>query len=279
MTTTVRDSIPVFPRPSPIVWRVRPDQPWLWLAAGWRDFLRAPRASVIYGGAITAISFGIVVALDRIDRLALLFPLLAGFALVCPFLAVGLYAISRALSLGEPVNGATVVAAIRRNRDQIALMGVFLMLIHIAWVRIATLLFVLFFARIPVALSELINLLLRTPSGFAFLLVGTVIGALLAAFTFAVSVVALPMLVDSEVGVISAVATSWTAAAANRTPMALWAVIIAGATLFSFATGFLALIVVMPLLGYASWHAYCDLVTPPEPDAPVLSDPPSEESR
>jgi uncharacterized membrane protein len=243
--------------------KVRPEQPWVWLALGWRDLVSAPWASLAYGGAITAISILIVAMLDGMDRLPLLLPMLAGFALVCPWFAVGLYAISGALAAGQPITVRTIANAVRGNRDQIALMGVLLMLIHIIWIRFATLLFALFFDGFPDGLSGLVDLFLRTPGGFAFLAVGSVIGAGFAALTFAMTVVALPMLIDRDVSVVEAVRTSLAAVAANPVAMALWAAIIAGITLLSFATGFLGLVVTMPLLGYASWHAYRDLLPRP----------------
>lgn len=269
--TTTKDTIPVFPVHGPHIRRISPERPWLWLAAGWRDFLRAPRTSLLYGAGIAAVSIVLVALLENLDLLGLLLPLLAGFALVAPVLAVGLYAVSRALQSGEPIHAKAILAAVRRNQTQIGLMGVLLMMIHLAWVRLATLLFALFFATIPTGLPQILDLLLRTPTGFAFLAVGTVLGAVLATFTFAISVVSLPMLLDTDVSVVSAVATSWTAVVANKKPMALWAAIIAGGTLFGFATFFLGLIVTTPLLGYASWHAYRDLVVPPTATASAIS--------
>jgi len=255
----------------PIVHSVRPEQPWVWLALGWRDLMSAPRASFAYGGAITAVSLAIVAALDGVERLPLLLPLLAGFALVCPWFAVGLYAISRALAVGQPITLRTIATTIGGNRDQIALMGVLLMLIHIVWVRVATLLFALSFDGYPDGLAGLIDLFLRTRDGFAFLAIGTAIGAVFATTTFAMAVVALPILVDREISVIDAVNTSVAAVSANPVPMALWAAIIAGTTVLSFVTGFLGLVVTMPLLGYASWHAYRDLVSRPSPRLPLFS--------
>lgn len=233
----------------------------MWLALGWRDLMSAPRASLAYGAAITAISILIVATLNEIERLPLLLPMLAGFALVCPWFAVGLYAISRALGAGRPVSLRTIAETVRSNRDQIALMGVLLMLIHIVWVRVATLLFALSFDAYPDGLPGLIDLLLRSRDGFVFLVVGSAIGAVFAATTFAMAVVALPILVDRDISVVDAVNISVAAVAANPVAMALWAGIIAGTTVLSFVTGFLGLIVTMPLLGYASWHAYRDLVS------------------
>jgi len=247
--------------------RIAPERPWLWLADGFRDFIRAPRSSLLYGFAIALISYGLTALLGSLDRLPLLLPLLAGFALVSPFLAVGLYGISRTLEEHGTVSLATVTASLSDRSGQIALMGALFMLINIAWVRVATLLFALFFAQTPAGLSDLLDLLLRTETGFVFLAVGSVIGAVFAFGTFAISAISIPMLLDREVGIVEALATSWTAVMANPVPMGLWAVLIVLAVLLGFATFFIALIFVMPLVGYATWHAYRDLVSPYDPSA------------
>jgi len=256
------DSIADFPTAGVFIRRVAPERPWLWLAEGFRDFVRAPRASLLYGFAIALISVGVTALLSSFDRLPLLLPLLAGFALISPFLAVGLYGISRTLEDGQRVTPKTVLETFDDRYGQIALMGGLFMLIHIAWVRVATLLFALFFAQVPVGLSDLLDTLLRTEDGFVFLALGSAIGAVFASGTFALAAISLPMLLDREVGIITALGTSWTAVTMNPVPMALWAGLIALAVLLGFATFFVALIFVMPLVGYATWHAYRDLVPP-----------------
>jgi uncharacterized membrane protein len=149
----------------------------------------------------------------------------------------------------------------RRHGEQLALLGALLLLVHLFWVRVAGLLFALFFGlgAIP-ALEELPLMLLRSPSLLPVLVVGTGFGALLAAGSFAIGAVSLPMLVDRDVSFLEAVTVSIAAVLENWRPMALWAgliVLFIGLALVPF---FLGLVVALPVIGHATWHAYRDLV-------------------
>ncbi len=254
------DLVAVFPTPGPRVRRVPVDRPWLWLARGWADMLRAPLLSLGVGAAVAAIGIVLNVATVVSGAIYLTLPLTAGFFFVAPLIAVGLYEISRRLALGEAVSGWDVLLAWRRNTSQIALLGLVLMLAHLVWVRIATLLFALFFAGANPTLERLVDALIFSPVSISFLLAGTIVGLILGAIVFSISVSSIPMLVDRDVGVITAIVTSVTAVRVNLPAMALWAALIVGFTAIGLVTFYLGLIVVLPLLGHASWHAYKDLV-------------------
>jgi uncharacterized membrane protein len=254
------ESVPVFLNPSPRVRRVPVDRAWTWLALGWNDLMRAPRTSLAYGLVLVVVSFALTLGLILADLVYLLLPLAAGFALVAPMLAVGLYEISRGLQEGWTASMRDALGAWRRNSSQIALMGLILMLLHLAWVRIATLLFALFFHESGPALDRLADMLLFSPTSLPFLAMGTAIGAVLAAAVFAIGVVSIPMLLDRDVSVLVAVATSLAVVRENFAAMALWAALIAAFTVLGFLSLYLGLAVVLPLLGHASWHAYKDLV-------------------
>ena len=253
-------AIPVFPSPGPKVKLVAMDQPWVWLAAGWSDFRRAPQVSLAYGAVLVAISFVVSLGLYLADALYLLLPATAGFMLVAPALAVGLYETSRRIAAGEPVSLAAALAAWRRNAGQIAVLGLILMLVHLVWIRIALLLYPLFFTGGYPASSDLIQVLFFSPVSLPFLIAGTIVGAALAAAVFAVSAISLPMLIDREVGAITAIATSIVAVRANLRAMALWAALIVGFTAAGTVLIYLGLAVTLPLIAYASWHCYRDLV-------------------
>jgi uncharacterized membrane protein len=267
---TMNEAIPVFANPGQRVRLVSVDRPWFWLAEGWRDLAAAPRVGLAYGAVLVAISMTLTLGLAAADLFYLLLPLTAGFGFLAPLLAVGLYETSRRLRAGAPAihrrlgddEPATLAAALmawRRHKTQLAFMGLLLMLFHLAWVRVATLLFALFFDTGPVTLWGMLGLLLSA-EGLPFLIVGSAIGAALAALVFAISAVSIPMLLDREVDVITAVVTSFVAVRANWKPMALWAALIAGFTALGMAFFFVGLAVVLPLLGHATWHAYKDIV-------------------
>jgi uncharacterized membrane protein len=153
------DLVAVFPSPGPRVRRVPVDRPWLWLARGWTDMLQTPWLSLAVGAVIAAVSIGLNIAILVTGALYLALPLTAGFFFVAPLIAIGLYEISRRLHAGEAVTGWDVLLAWRRNGSQVALLGLILMLAHLVWVRVATLLFALFFAgahpsRAPIPASS-----------------------------------------------------------------------------------------------------------------------------
>ncbi len=139
--------------------------------------------------------------------------------------------------------------------------GVVLLLIYFFWVRLAFLIFMLFFGteNLP-PLEIFIPRLLFTTEGLGLLVVGTAVGAILSAVSFALSAIAVPMIFDRQTDPITAASVSVQSVVRNTKAMALWAVLIVAATVTGFATLFLGLIVVFPLLGHASWHAYRDLV-------------------
>ncbi len=246
---------------SVVVRRVAVDRAWHWLAAGWDDLARARGVALAYGGLIVILSLALTFLLFSLEWIYLLLPLAAGFFLIAPILAVGLYETSRRLASGEPVTLGAALGAWRRNGGQILLMGLLLMLINLAWVRIATLLFALFHAGgANPPLEALIAWTLFSPAGLPFLVVGTITGGLLAVVTFAIGAISIPMLLDRDVDVITAVATSVAAVRANWQAMALWAGLIVVFTAFGIATLYLGLAIALPLIGHATWHAYKDLV-------------------
>ncbi|HJS32650.1 MAG TPA: DUF2189 domain-containing protein [Alphaproteobacteria bacterium] len=254
------DAIPVFSSASPRVRQVPVDRAWTWLAAGWNDILGAPHVSLAYGALLVAISVALTFGLWLLGWIYLLLPLAAGFMFVAPVLAIGLYETSRRLAAGEPTSLGAAIAGGRTNRTQIALMGLILMLFNLAWVRIATLLFALFFNDVNPGLERLLQWTLFSAASLPFLMVGTAIGAALAVIVFAISAVSLPLLVDRDENVFTAIATSVTAVQVNWRAMALWAALIVVFTGLGIATFFLGLAITLPLIGHATWHAYKDLV-------------------
>ncbi len=254
------ETVPVFTTPSPRIRLVPVDRPWTWLAKGWSDLVRAPEVSLAYGGVLVALSFALTLGLYLLGLLYLLLPLAAGFMLLAPALAVGLYDTSRRLAAGEVCTIKTALGAWRRSPGSIASLGVILMFSHLVWVRIATLLYPLFFEGPNPSLAELPNVLFFSPMSLPFLVTGTVIGFIFAVFVFALAAVSFPMVIDRDAGAFSAIATSFAAVRHNWRPMALWAALITVFTAVALALFYVGLAVALPLIAYASWHCYKDVV-------------------
>ncbi len=246
----------------PLIRAVALDQAWTWLAAGWADLGLGLSASLAFGLAIVGLSYLLFLMLLVLGWFHLVLPLAAGFSFLAPLLGIAFYDISRRLESGQAVTIGAVALAWRPNIVQIGSLGVVLLLLHLAWVRFATLLFALFFHESSPPIGEPLALILffLSPSSLAFLVTGTVIGAALAALAFAVSAVSVPMLLDRDVDAVTAILASLEAVRRNWKPMALWAALIAFFTAVGLATFCLGLIVTMPLIGHATWHAYRDLV-------------------
>jgi uncharacterized membrane protein len=238
------------------------EEPWNWLAAGWRDLCRAPQVSLAYGLIFAAVSVVITVGLVLAGVYYLVLPAVAGFVIVGPLLCVGLYQCSRRLEAGEPVSLVDVLKLPGPTRNRLSWLGVILMLILLAWMRIATLLYALFFgygSGVPTP-SALIDNLLFTVDGLIFLAVGTFVGGVLAFIVFAVSAVSVPLLLDRDENVVEAVMTSLEAVRRNTWTMLLWAYLIAVFIAAGLVTLYIGLIVTLPLIGHATWHAYRALI-------------------
>ena len=228
-----------------------------WLSAGWRDLLVQPAASLIYGLLVFLVSAAIVVGLFAFGWDYILFPAFAGFMVVGPILAVGLYEKSRRIAAGEPVSLGRMLVVHPASGGQILFTGVLLCLLMLLWMRAAVIIYALFFGLTPFpGLQHIATMLFTTPIGWAMLVVGTVVGALFAAFSLAISAFSIPMLLEQRVDALTAMGTS-TALVWNNLPVMLtWGAIVLALFLVGLATGLLGLIVVFPILGHGTWHAY-----------------------
>lgn len=237
------------------------DAPWRWLMAGWRDYRAAPRVSLAYGAVFAAAGYFLTTGTLHHHTFYITAILATGFLLVGPLLAVGLYDVSRRLEKGEPIHFSNCCKACRRNAGQISLMGLALLLFMVVWVRVATLLFALFFTDSAPALDDFFLSTLLSRESLPFLLVGSAFGGILAAVAFAISAISIPMLLDRNTDVLSAILTSIQAVRQNWKVMWGWGCLIVLFTGAGLVTFYLGLIVTLPLIGYASWHAYRDLIS------------------
>ncbi|AWK87101.1 DUF2189 domain-containing protein [Azospirillum thermophilum] len=244
----------------PPVRAVDTQRPWVWLAAAWQDMTQAPVISFAYGLLAVISSFVLVAGLAMQEMEYLILPLGAGFMLLGPMFAVGLYEASRLLEQGQRPTMTAVIGAYRRNGVQVAGIGLVLMLAMLAWIRVAFLIFALFFSSEPPAFDQLVDRIFFSAETIPFLLTGTIFGGIIATAVFSVAVVSIPMLLDRDTDVFTAMATSVAVVRENAGPMAVWAFLITLFTAAGMVTGFLGLALAFPLIGHASWHAYRDLV-------------------
>ncbi len=237
--------------------------PFRWLALGWDDLRRTPGPSLLVGALCTLAGWMMIAAAVVFEYAVLLLPLVAGFMFAAPILAIGLYESSRRTEAGEaPAGHAATWAAFRRNRFGIAFMGTLLMMFLYGWLRVATMLFALFFGLEAPPLEHLLSSAFLSPELILYGAVGTAIGAVLAAIVFGMAAVSLPMLVDRPVDAVTAAATSMRAVTANPMTAALWAAVIVTVIGLGALPLLLGLVVAVPVVGHATWHAYRELVEP-----------------
>ncbi len=255
--TTIPAVLPPAPREKTWSRQLAPSEAFTWLAAGWRDLTNRPLCSLSYGVLVFLVSLAIVVGLFAFGWDYILFPALAGFMVVGPLLAIGLYEKSRRLAAGEPVTLARTIFVKPKSGGQLLFTGVLLCLLMLLWMRAAAIIYALFFGLRPFpGLDHIVPMLFTTPIGWAMLLVGGSVGGLFAAFSFAISAFSIPMLLDRRVDALTAMGTSTALVWHNLPVMLTWGAIVLGLFLVSLATGLLGLIVVFPLLGHGTWHAY-----------------------
>ena len=258
MTT---ETIPTIDAATSRVRTVATDRPWLWLTQGWRDMVATRPIALAYGGAVCLAGWVVSLLLFEAGTLWAILPATSGFFLVGPLVAAGLYEVSRLREQGRSPTLADMLAPFRRNGSQIAFIGLALLIIHLFWVRIAGLIFMLFFGLggIP-NLEQLPYAMLKSGQLLPFLVIGTGFGCILAAASFAVSAVSIPMLVDREISALEAITVSIQAVLENWRPMLLWAGLIVLFTGLALVPFYLGLVLVFPLVGHATWHAYRDVV-------------------
>lgn len=222
--------------------------------------MKALVPSLLYGGAIALASFAIWRALIISDLAFWALSLSCGFVFVAPMLAMGLYEAGRRISIGEQPTFAHMIMVRGALRADIFYLGLALLLIYLLWGRIAQIVYGLSTYRLHTSVDEFITFSTQTSEGLTMLVTGAIVGGIMAFFTFAITVVSAPMLLDQRANVFQAVFMSIRAVAENFMPMLLWAALITLALLACAATSWLGLIVIFPWLGLASWRAYLDIL-------------------
>ena len=225
------------------------------LLAGWRDFISAPQFGFFFGGiyVLTGMILGYFALI--VGETSLLIPATAGFPLVAPFIAVGLYEASRRREAGEPLTWSAVLGALRgRGDEQIMSMGVIVFVAFGFWMIIAHAIVAIFMAEAGAGSESLA--FLTSDTGLVMLAVGSAVGAVLAFAFYSMTVISLPMLVDRKVSFLTAIIASFKTVRQNFAIMIVWAVLISVLLFIALLPAFLGLLVALPVLGHATWHLY-----------------------
>jgi len=244
----------------PEVRALAPSAPLRWLGRAFDDLLAAPRASLFYGCVLALMGF----LLTRYYGGAVGLALTTGFLLIGPFLAVGLYDVSRQLERGGPALLAPTLTAWQVNLPAIGFYALILMLSLAVWMRVSVVVVALFVPEGVESLTDLLALLFERPDAWLFAGIYLAVGAVLAAFSFSISAVALPLLLDRPgMDAISAMIVSFQVIRRNPRPMLGWAAIIVAVVGAGFVAWFVGLVFTVPLVGHATWHAYRESIAQP----------------
>jgi uncharacterized membrane protein len=226
--------------------------PLRWLALGWRDFTRAPWVGVFYGACFVAMGWALLSVYEHAPAYVL--ALSAGFLLMGPFLCMGLYRVSQHLERGEPVQFGDSLLAWRTCTGTLAIFGFVLLVLEMLWGRAALVVFAVSFDGMPDFKGSLMMLL--DPENLGFIAAYLAVGAIFAGLIFAISVVSIPMILDRQVDAITAGLTSLRLVLTQTGVMLCWGALITVLVVLAMLPGFLGLLLVGPVVGHATWHAY-----------------------
>jgi uncharacterized membrane protein len=228
------------------------------LAKGFSDFLAVPTHLIFLCMIYPIVTLIAARATAGHEVLPLVFPLLAGYTLIGPVVAVGMYELSRRREMGLDISRRHAFEVVRLPTfGGVAMLGIVLMVIYFGWLFAAQAIYHRYFgSAVPASVADFAHQVLTTPAGWALIIIGCGVGFLFAAVAFTLSVVSFPLLLDRDVGIIAAVITSVRVVIANPIVMAVWAFIVAVALLIGSLPFFVGLAVVLPVLGHSTWHLY-----------------------
>lgn len=243
------------------VYRADNEAPMRWLEKGFADFKNNFKLSILYGIFIAAI--GIILISTMQFSASFVIGAITGFVIVGPFVAIGLYDMSREMEFGRTPKLHHAISALRHNTGTLLAFAVALGFVHTVWTRLTGILIALFFSDLNTSGKNMFEIL-SDPQTVIFLAVFLVLGALIVGFAFSVSVISIPMIMHRNVDIVTAAMTSIRVVKKNPRKMFTWAVMISVIMLFGMATAFIGLIFAFPIVGHASWHAYRELVERPD---------------
>jgi len=231
---------------------LRADDPLRWLRLGWADFVRAPGIGVFYGACFAVMGWILLWTYSHAPAWVL--ALSAGFLLMGPFLCLGLYDASRKLERGEKPALVDSLLAWRSRTGTMAIFGGVLLILEMLWGRASLVVFAVSFDGMPDFKGSLLALL--DPENLGFIVAYLAVGAVFAGLIFAISVVSIPMILDRSVDAVSAGLTSLRLCLTQPWVMLIWGAAITLLVVLAMLPGFVGLLVVGPVVGHASWHAY-----------------------
>jgi uncharacterized membrane protein len=241
-----------------VIRRITPSDVLQALARGLDDFAAMPSHALFLCVVYPLIGLCLIAFVSGYAMLPLAFPIAAGFALIGPFAAIGLYELSRRREAGLDTSSSHAFDVVHsRSIGAILALGILLMLIFLVWVAVADAIYVANFGyTTPASFSKFVSDIFTTSAGWSVIVIGTFIGFLFAVLVLTISAISFPLLLDRDVGAAVAVFTSIRVVLANPATMALWGLIVAFLLVAGSLPFFLGLTVVMPVLGHATWHLY-----------------------
>lgn len=244
-----------FPKPRD----VKVGAPFRWLASGLSDLGSCPIPSLFYGFCFAGMGFLITLVFEHAYEYTM--AVTSGFLLLGPFLAMGLYEISRRREFGEICSLAPTLSVWRRNAGNIGIFAVVLGVVFLVWARASLVIFALFYTHEVPNLSGFLAQVVRFEN-LDFLAVYFSVGFIFATIAFGVSIVSIPLMLDRNQDAISSMIGSISVLFRNPGVMLLWALLLVSLTIIGFLTFHLGLVFLMPVIGHATWHAYRELVEP-----------------
>ncbi|MBX3636634.1 MAG: DUF2189 domain-containing protein [Rubrivivax sp.] len=226
--------------------------PLRWLAAGWRDFRRAPGIGLFYGGCFMVMGWALLKVFEHAPAYTL--ALSAGFLLMGPFLCLGLYRVSQRLEAGEKPDFGDSLLAWDTRTGQLAIFGFVLLVLEMLWGRATLVVFAVSFDGMPDFKGSLLALL--DPDNLPFIAAWAAVGAVFAGLIYAVSVVSIPMILHRQTDAVTAGLTSLRLVLTQTGVMLWWALLLAGLVFAALLPWFAGLLIVGPVTGHATWHAY-----------------------
>lgn len=236
------------------------------LAAGLSDFRKAPGYGLAIGAFFAIGGLFVILSAAALDLTYLSYPAAAGFVLLGPFAAVGLYEVSRRLEKGDTLSWSEILKTMWAQKSrELSWMAFVVLFIQIMWMYQVRLLLALFLGfRSFASFDEFLSEVISTPEGLMFLAVGHVVGAVLSLILFSLTVVSFPLLLEDDRDFITAMITSVRSVVASPVPMIGWAFVVTAVLVVSMIPAFLGLIATLPILGHTTWHLYRKCVEAPE---------------